>query len=154
MKAIVWTKYGPPDVLLLKEGDKPTPKDNEVLISTYAATVTAGDCEARSMTIPILYSLPMRLYMGLRKPTRTTILGQELAGEIEAVGKDVRRFKKGDQVFAATGMLMGANAEYSCLPEEPTEMEGSLPNASGPLFFAFLRSLCHSRAGFPRNKEC
>ena len=126
MKAIVWTKYGAPDVLQLREVEKPTPKDNEVLIRTHAATVTAGDCEARSMTIPVLYRLPMRLYMGLRKPTRTTILGQELAGEIEAVGKDVKRFKTGDQIFAATGMRMGANAEYSCLPEEPTEMKGAL----------------------------
>ena len=126
VKAIVWTKYGPPDVLQLREVEKPTPKDNEVLIRTYAATVTAGDCEARSMKIPILFRLPMRLYIGPIKPKRTTILGQELAGEIEAVGKNVKRFQQGDQIFAATGMRMGANAEYRCLPEDPTEMEGAL----------------------------
>jgi len=119
MKAIVWTKYGPPEVLQLQEVEKPTPKDNEVLIRIYATTVTAGDCEMRRMETAIRYRLLMRLYVGLRKPKRITILGMELAGEIEAVGKEVTRFKEGDQVFAATGFAgMGACAEYICLPEE------------------------------------
>ena len=88
MKAIVWTKYGPPDGLQLQEVEKPTPKDNEVLIKVHATTVTAGDCEMRGLKSPLLLRLPLRLYNGLRKPKRITILGQELAGEIEAVGKD------------------------------------------------------------------
>ena len=117
MKAIVFTKYGSPDVLQLREVAKPTPKDNEVLIRIYATTVTAGDCEIRSFKIPLFIWLPLRLYMGLRKP-RKHILGQELAGEIESVGKDVKRLRKGDQVFAATGFRFGAYAEYICLPED------------------------------------
>ena len=117
MKAIVWTKYGPPDGLELKEVAKPAPKDNEVLIRIYATTVTAGDCEIRRLKIPIEFWLPLRIYVGLRKPKRITILGMELAGEIESAGKDVKLFRKGDRVFAATGFYFGAYAEYKCLPE-------------------------------------
>ncbi len=117
MKAIVCTKYGPPDVLQLKEVEKPTPKDNEVLIRIYAATVTAGDCELRSLKFPLLLQLLMRIGFGFRGP-RKKIIGQELAGEIESVGKDVKRFKKGDQVFGYPGMSLGAYAEYICLPAE------------------------------------
>jgi NADPH:quinone reductase-like Zn-dependent oxidoreductase len=122
MKAIVWTEYGPPDVLQLQEVEKPTPKDDEVLIRIFATTVTAGDCEQRGLKLPIWYRLPMRAYVGFKRPERITILGMELAGEIESVGKDVTLFKKGDQVFAATGFVgMGACAEYICLPEKPEE---------------------------------
>lgn len=118
MKAIVWTKYGSPDVLQLKEIAKPTPKADEVLIKIHATTVTAGDCEARSLKMPILIRLPMRMYVGLTKPKRITILGQELAGEIESIGEDVKRFRVGEQVFGTTGLGFGAYAEYICLPEE------------------------------------
>jgi NADPH:quinone reductase-like Zn-dependent oxidoreductase len=126
MKAIVWTKYGPPDVLEFKEVEKPAPKDNEVLIRIYATTVTAGDCELRSLKFPIYLSLAMRLWRGILKPRENSILGTELAGEIEAVGQDVNLFKEGDQVFGSAGMNFGANAEYICLPEKPGEMEGGV----------------------------
>lgn len=118
MKAIVWTKYGAPDVLQLQEVAAPTPKDNEVLIRVRAATVTAGDCEARSLQFSLWLSLPMRAYVGIRKPKRITILGQELAGDVVAVGKAVTRFNVGDPVFGTTGFRFGAYAEYACLPAE------------------------------------
>ena len=118
MKAIVWTQYGSPDVLQLKEVEQPVPRDNEVLIKVHAATVTAGDCEARGLKFPFWLSLPMRLYIGFSKPNRRVILGQELAGEIVELGKDVHRFKVGDPVFGATGFRFGAYAEFCCLPAE------------------------------------
>jgi NADPH:quinone reductase-like Zn-dependent oxidoreductase len=119
MKAIVATKYGPPDVLQLKEVAKPTPKDNEVLIKVHATTVISGDVRLRSCTWAPWFWLPSRIMFGLRAP-RQPIPGNELAGEIESVGKDVSRFRKGDQVFGiAWGIsFCGATAEYKCLPED------------------------------------
>jgi NADPH:quinone reductase-like Zn-dependent oxidoreductase len=126
MKAVIWTAYGPPEVLQLREVEKPTPKDNEVLIRIYATTVTKGDCEMRSLAFPIYLGLPMRAWRGFLKLRANSIPGTELAGEIEAVGKDIRRLKEGDQVFGSAGMSLGTNAEYICLPEEPGEMEGGV----------------------------
>ena len=117
MKAIVCTKYGPPDVFQLEEIEKPIPKDNEVLIKVFATTANAADARIRSADFPLLFWLPLRLMMGFRGP-KQNILGVEVAGEIEAVGSAVTRFKPGDQVFASTGSAMGGYAEYTCLPED------------------------------------
>ncbi|VAW34439.1 Bifunctional protein: zinc-containing alcohol dehydrogenase; quinone oxidoreductase (NADPH:quinone reductase); Similar to arginate lyase [hydrothermal vent metagenome] len=114
MKAIVCTTYGPPEVLQLQEVAKPVPTDNEVLIKVHAAAATAAGLTGRKGE-PFF----TRLFTGLTKPKKN-ILGMELAGEIEAVGKDVKLFKAGDQVFGLTGVSLGANAEFRCLPEEAT----------------------------------
>lgn len=118
MKAIIAEKYGPPEIFQLKEIEKPIPKNNEVLIKIYATTVTAGDCVRRSGKFPPFFWLPTRMMFGLRKP-RKTIPGGTFAGEIESVGKNVSKFKKGDKVYGEAGLGMGACAEYICLPEEP-----------------------------------
>ena len=146
MKAIVWTKYGPPDVLQLQDVEKPIPKNNEILIKIHATTVTAGDSELRRLKLPLMLSFPMRLYVGLTKPTRITILGQEFAGEIEEVGKDVKLFKKGDQVFGTTGFGFGAYAEYISLPGDPNDVQGTL--AIKPSNMTYQEAAAVPTAGF------
>jgi len=115
MKAIVFTKYGSPDVLQVREVVKPAPKDKDVLIKIYATSVTSGDCRMRKAD-----PFAIRFFNGLTRPKKTTVLGNEFSGEIEEVGKDVKLFRKGDKVFGQTGMGLGANAEYICLPEDGT----------------------------------
>jgi len=118
MRAIVATQYGGPEVLQLKEIEKPAPKDNEVLIKVHATTVTAADFRMRSFTVPAAVWITARLALGITKP-RQPIFGSELAGVVEAIGKDVTRFKVGDQVFASTlTENFGGYAEYKSLPEK------------------------------------
>jgi NADPH:quinone reductase-like Zn-dependent oxidoreductase len=125
MKAIVYTEYGPPDVLQLKEVEKPSPKEDEVLIRIYATSVNYGDIAARNFreisprefNMPFVFWFLARISFGLRKP-RNTILGSEFAGEIESVGKDVKLFREGDQVYGYRGQSMRADAEYLCMPED------------------------------------
>lgn len=146
MKAIVCTKYGPPEVLQLKEIEKPLPKDNEVLIEVHATTVHIGDTKIRGLkpglgTVKDFFFKPMiRIMMGFKGP-RKKILGMELSGQIEAVGKDVKLFKKGNPVFASTEFKFGAYAQYCCMPEngilaiKPTNMtyEEAAPVSNGGL---------------------
>lgn len=149
-------KNGSPDVLHLQEVGKPTPKDNEVLIKVHAATVTAGDVNVRGFTfVPPGFGPLPRLMFGLRKPKRT-ILGTELAGEIETVGKDVELFKKGDQVFGISSEIFSAYAEYTCWPEtgalapRPANMThdeaAALPFGAGTASY-FLRDRAKIRPG-------
>jgi NADPH:quinone reductase-like Zn-dependent oxidoreductase len=118
MKAVVATKFGGPEVLELKDVEKPAPKDNEILVKVHATTVTVGDTRMRSLNVPPMFWLPARITLGFTKP-KHPIYGMELAGVVEATGKNVTRFKVGDPVFASTlAENFGAHAEYKCLPED------------------------------------
>ncbi len=125
MKAIVMSEYGPPEVLKLKEVDKPTPKDNEILVRVHAVSVNYGDIVARNFknlspgefNMPFLFWFLARMQFGANKP-KTTILGSEFAGVVESVGKEVKRFSAGAQVFGYLSQTMGADAEYVCMPED------------------------------------
>ena len=146
MKAVIWTKYGSPDGLQLRDVEKPTPKDNEILVKIHATSVTAGDCEMRRLELPLMLSLPVRLYAGFLRPKRIPILGQELAGEVVEVGKNVASYKVGDQVFGTTGFGFGAYAEYICLPEKPGDAQGTL--ASMPANLTYKEAAAVPTAGF------
>jgi NADPH:quinone reductase-like Zn-dependent oxidoreductase len=119
MKAMVCTRYGHPDVFELQDVEKPVPREHEVLIRIHATTVTAGDVRIRSFSFPLLVWPLVRIMFGVLKP-RNGVLGHEGAGEIEFVGQEVRKFKKGDQVFGSTGLGSGTYADYICLPENAT----------------------------------
>jgi NADPH:quinone reductase-like Zn-dependent oxidoreductase len=119
VKAVLHTRYGPPDLLQFKEVDKPAPKDNEVLIAIHATTVSTGDCNVRNFTFVTKSMLPIaKLIFGIGKPWKARVLGTELAGEVERAGKDVKKFRRGDRVVASTGMAGGGHAQYACLPEK------------------------------------
>ena len=117
MKAVICTRYGPPEVLQLEEVPKPVPADTEVLVKVHATTVSVADVRVRGFRVPWWFWLQARMFLGLRRPKRA-ILGAELAGEVESVGKDVKQFKKGDVIFASMNRQFGAYAEYRCLPED------------------------------------
>ena len=156
MKAIVHTKYGPPDELKLKEVEKPVPKDNEVLIKIHATTVTTSDCNVRNFTfVPKSFIFFARIMFGFKKP-KINILGIDLAGAIEAVGKDVKLFKEGDHVFGSPGTKFGGHAEYSCVPEDgalvikPANMrweEAAAISLAGNTALFFIRDLGEIQAG-------
>ncbi len=124
MKAIIWTKYGSPDGLQLREVAQPTPKDNEVLIKIHAATASRADTEFRRLKLPFLFAIPVRIYLGLFRPSRIKILGTEFAGEVVSTGKNVTQYQTGDQVYGYTGLGMGTYAEYMCLSEKPSALLG------------------------------
>jgi NADPH:quinone reductase-like Zn-dependent oxidoreductase len=116
MRAVVCTRYGPPEVLELRDLPKPTPKENEVCIKILATAVTASDCIVRALAVPLRLKLVMGTVLGFRKP-RNPILGLVLAGVVESVGRNATKFKPGSQVYAFTAFRFGAYAEYKCLPE-------------------------------------
>ena len=146
MKAIIWTKYGSPDGLQLKDVEKPIPKDDQILVKIHATTITAGDCEMRRLQLPLMLSLPVRIYAGFIAPKRIPILGQELAGEVVEVGANVKSYKVGDQVFGTTGFGFGAYAEYICLPERPDDTQGTL--APKPTNLTYEEAAAVPTAGF------
>jgi NADPH:quinone reductase-like Zn-dependent oxidoreductase len=122
MKAVIWTKYGSPGGLQLREVATPAPRENEVLIKIHAATVSRADTELRRLKLPFLIAIPIRLYLGVLRPTKKQILGTEFAGEVAATGKDVTQYQTGDQVYGYTGLGMGTYAEYMCLSEKPSAL--------------------------------
>ena len=124
MKAIVWTKYGSPDGLQLKDVTKPVPKDDEVLVKIHATTVTAGDSELRRLKLPLMLSYPMRLYVGLIKPKRITILGQELAGEIEAVAMMLNYLEKVTKFLALPVWVLALMQNTSACLETQMRCKG------------------------------
>jgi len=146
MKALAWTKYGSPDGLKLREVEKPVPKEDEILVKIHAASVTAGDCEIRRLQLPLGLSFPVRLYVGLLRPKRVPILGQELAGEVVEIGRNVKSYQAGDQIFGTTGFGFGAYAEYICLPANTGDADGVI--AAKPQNISYEEAAVVPTAGF------
>ena len=117
MKAVIWTKYGTPDVLKIGKVEKPTPKDNEILMKVVATTVTLGDCEMRNLALPFAFKLPIMLFLGVFRPKKGNTLGQEFSGIVESIGKESTRVKVGDEIFGQTGITMGAYAQFLSIKE-------------------------------------
>ncbi|MEE4194441.1 MAG: NAD(P)-dependent alcohol dehydrogenase [Anaerolineae bacterium] len=140
MKAVIWTTYGSPDALKVMEIPKPEPKENEVLIHIHAASVSLADCEMRAMKLPVFFvRVMMRFFIGLFRPKRVSILGQEVAGVVEAVGEQVTKFHVGDRVFASLGFHFGGHAEYVCVPESSSDrITAHIPESMGFLGAATL----------------
>jgi len=156
MKAILHTQYGPPDELQLREVPTPVPRDNEVLIKIQATTVTTSDCNIRAFTfVPQIFKIPSRMQLGFRKP-KFNILGIDLAGEVEAIGKGVTRFKTGESIFGVSEPVLGAHAEYICLPENSVlalkpanltdEQAAAIPLAANTALY-FIRDQGQVQAG-------
>jgi NADPH:quinone reductase-like Zn-dependent oxidoreductase len=135
MEAVLWKKYGGPDALELADVPDPTPGDKEIRVRIHASTVSAGDCEMRSLSFRFPLKVLMRLYSGVFRPKRLRILGQELAGVVDMVGADVTAFAVGDEVFAQTDFTMGGYAEYRCFPAEPKEDQGLIARKPRNLSF-------------------
>lgn len=145
MKRVILAKWRDPESFTVEDIDKPTPEKSEILIKIKASSVTAGDCEIRKLKLPLGLSLPIRIYAGWKNPKRLKVLGQEFSGIVEQVGKDVTRFKVGDEVFGTTGFTFGAYSQYICRPAEPKDMQGVIDHK--PINMTFEESSVIPTAG-------
>jgi 2-desacetyl-2-hydroxyethyl bacteriochlorophyllide A dehydrogenase len=135
MQAVIWTRYGPPEVLQVKEIETPTPGPGQILVKVKAASVSAGDCEMRELQVAPYLNLALRGFFGFFRPSRIQILGQELAGEVVQIGPDVKNWQVGDRVFGTAGLKMGGYAQYILIEDVPDEMDGAIARIPPSLSF-------------------
>lgn len=135
MKAVIWTRYGPPEALQLMEVERPVPREDQLLVKVHAAAVSRADTEFRRLKLPFLYSLPLRLYLGVVRPARIRILGTEFAGEVAEIGGNVTYYRPGDHVFGYTGLQMGTYAEYLTIGQSPTGLAAVMGRKPANLAF-------------------